>query len=133
MAALIDASLLIAAERGKLDFAAWLEGYPNESFAIGSITHSELWHGVYRADTPARRAAREAWVHMVTEPFEVVPFDEAAASIHARIWAQLEERGEVVGAHDLVLAATALARASAVATFNVRHFQRVPGLTVLAP
>jgi tRNA(fMet)-specific endonuclease VapC len=133
VAALIDASLLIAAERGKLDLGAWLGRHADETFAMGAITLSELWHGVHRAETPARRGAREIWVRGVTERFPIVPFDAAAAEVHAQVWANLARRGVRIGAHDLILAATALATGAAVATANTRELERVPGLRVLGP
>ena len=52
---------------------------------------------------------------------------------YARVWAELESNGQMIGAHDVILAATALERGDAVATFNVRHFAAVPGLTVITP
>jgi predicted nucleic acid-binding protein len=39
----------------------------------------------------------------------------------------------MIGAYDLILAATALERGSVVATFNKRHFVLVPGLNVIEP
>jgi predicted nucleic acid-binding protein len=39
----------------------------------------------------------------------------------------------MIGYHDLIVAATALERGSAVATFNVRHFSVVKGLKVIEP
>jgi predicted nucleic acid-binding protein len=39
----------------------------------------------------------------------------------------------MAGFYDLIVAATALERGSQVATFNCRHFDPVPGLTVIEP
>jgi predicted nucleic acid-binding protein len=52
---------------------------------------------------------------------------------HARIWATLESSGKMIGFYDLIVAATALERGSAVATFNRRHFAAVPGLRLIEP
>jgi tRNA(fMet)-specific endonuclease VapC len=51
--------------------------------------------------------------------------------VHARLWAHLASVGEDVGAHDRLVAATAIGADSRVATVNVRHFDWVPGLDVL--
>ena len=56
----------------------------------------------------------------------------ASVSSHARVWAHLEQAGEAIAAHDLWIAATALAHGLALATGNARHFERVPGLSVVA-
>jgi tRNA(fMet)-specific endonuclease VapC len=39
----------------------------------------------------------------------------------------------MIGFYDVIVAATALERGCQVATFNKRHFNRVPGLTVIEP
>ncbi len=39
----------------------------------------------------------------------------------------------MIGHYDLIVAATALERKAAVATFNIRHFSRVKGLAVFEP
>jgi predicted nucleic acid-binding protein len=48
----------------------------------------------------------------------------------AEIGAALRRRGETVETTDLFIAATALVHGLIVATRNVRHFNRVPGLVV---
>jgi predicted nucleic acid-binding protein len=39
----------------------------------------------------------------------------------------------MIGYYDVIVAATALERGSAVATFNQRHFSQVKGLTIIVP
>ena len=56
MGALIDTSVLIAAERGLLDLEALLNSHAKESIAISAITASELLHGVHRLKSAVRRA-----------------------------------------------------------------------------
>ncbi|MCI0744553.1 MAG: hypothetical protein L0Y58_04020 [Verrucomicrobia subdivision 3 bacterium] len=60
----------------------------------------------------------------------ILPFDLAEARSHARIWADLESRGLMIGPHDLQIAATALAATHDLATLNVQEFQRIPSLKV---
>ena len=64
---------------------------------------------------------------------KILPYTEATALEHARIWADVECSGKMIGFYDLIVAATALERGSAVATFNQRHFARVRGLKVIEP
>lgn len=132
MATLIDSSVLIAAERGSLDLPQFFDQHAGEAFALSSITASELLHGVHRA-TPERRAAREAFVEHLLAHIPVTPFDVVAARIHGRLWAELAEKGVSVGAHDLIIAATALAAGARVATRDERSFPRIPGLVLLIP
>ena len=63
----------------------------------------------------------------------ILPFGLAEARIHARIWAGLTASGTLIGAHDLLIAATALAHGFDLLTDNVREFSRVPGLVVRQP
>jgi tRNA(fMet)-specific endonuclease VapC len=99
---------------------------------ISVITASELLHGVHRADDETTRAQRRAFVEHVLARLDPVPITTQIARIHAEVWAQLERTGNSIGAHDLWIAATALAGGFRVATTNHRHFLRVPGLSVLA-
>lgn len=130
MGVLIDASVLVAAERGQLDFGAVARGRADEPVGIATITASELLHGIYRADSVARRHRREAWVESLLAAVPVLPFDLTAARIHARIWAELLAAGVTVGAHDLLVAATALSAGFSVASRDLRSFPRIPGLPV---
>lgn len=61
----------------------------------------------------------------------VQPFDLGQARVHARIWADLASRGEMIGAHDLQIAAAALALDHELATLNVHEFRRVAGLKLI--
>ena len=98
---------------------------------MAAITASELLHGVHRAD-PANKLSREAFVEMLLHAFPPVPFDLLAARAHSRLWADLAKRGLDVGPHDRIVAASALAMGWRVATGNVRHFERIPGLEVVS-
>ena len=124
----LDSSVLIAAERGQLDLASLLAPAYAEEVAIAAVTASELLHGVFRASGPARRARREAFVERALAVLPVLPFDLTAARVHARVWASLASKGVTVGAHDLLIAATALAHGAAVLTRDERGFRRIPGL-----
>ncbi len=64
MGFLIDASILIAHERGRLDLDTLVRediaGRESESMYLSVVTASELLHGVHRADDSARRARRDS-------------------------------------------------------------------------
>ena len=130
MGILIDSSVFIASERGKLDLNAVLEQRAAEDVAIAAITASELLHGVARAGA-THRPRREAFVEQVLAVFPVIPFDLVAARIHARLSAQLSASGIAAGPHDLLIAATALTAGFAVATRDRRSFPQIPGLSTL--
>lgn len=134
MGILIDASILIAHERSAFastDLAErWIAGREDESLYLSVITVSELLHGVHRADDGPRRMRRSAWVEAVLDQIPVLPIDTPTARAHAELWGGLAAAGTPVGAHDLWIAATAIARGLTLATANRREFERVPGLVV---
>jgi tRNA(fMet)-specific endonuclease VapC len=132
MALIIDADVIIRGERGLFDLSAWLEMQADKDPQIAAITVAELWHGVERA-TGAHKPRRQDYLHMIFDALPIVPYTEATALEHARIWAALESSGKMIGFYDLIVAATALEHGSAVATFNQRHFTQVRGLNVIVP
>ena len=105
----------------------------DEPVALAAITASELLAGVQRADSIQRRARREAFVEAIIDLVPVLPIDLRVARIHAGIWAQLMAAGHTIGAHDMLIAATALAYGYSILTDNVREFHMVPGLSVRQP
>lgn len=125
---IFDSSEIIALERNRADAELLIAGREDEPFGISVVTAAELLHGVERADTEGRRVRRQAFVEKVLELFPVLPFDTPVARIYARIWATLARTGQSVGAHDLIIAATAISLDYAVVTHNVRDFERIEGL-----
>jgi len=130
MAALIDASVLIAAERGQLNLDDISARYAEEDFALSAVTASELLHGLYRARTAAQRHRRQAFVEGLLAQLPVIPFDLTVARVHASLWAGLSERGVVIGERDLMIGATAIAKGYSIATRDERSFPKIPGLKV---
>jgi tRNA(fMet)-specific endonuclease VapC len=132
MGVILDTSVLVAAERGSVRFEALLGSLGEEPVAVASITASELLHGCYRASDPGVRARRGAFVDALLDALPVLPFGLPEARRHAELWAGLARTGKVIGPHDLLIAATALAQGHALVTLNQREFGRVPGLRLVA-
>ena len=128
MAVLIDSSILIEAERGRLDLEPHVARHGDEEAFLSVVTASELLHGVHRATMPDVRARRSAFVEGVLERFSLLSVDLACARAHAHLWAELRQAGALIGPHDLWLAATCVAHGLTMVTANVREFARVPGL-----
>ena len=141
MGTLVDSTVFVQLERNHkrqavaeaLAVVTWRlarEFGVDEEVAIATITASELLQGVHRA-TSEHRARREAFVEAVLETYPIVPFDLRCARVHSRLWADLVAAGTDTGAHDRVIAATALAHGWRLATANVRHFRNVRGLDLV--
>lgn len=130
MGLILDSNVLIQAKRSLRthqfsQFADYGNAY------ISAITVSELLVGVHLANSEARHNQRKAFVEGVLILFPVLEFSTASARIHAELHASLRQKGELIGAHDLIIAATALQHGFAVLTGNVREFNRISGLAVL--
>ena len=132
MAIILDADVIIRGEKRAFDLQRWVAAQPDEQFEVAAITVAELWHGVERA-TGAHRAKRKQYLQAILALLPIIPYTEQTAYEHARIWAELETSGRMIGYYDLIVAATALERGSEVATFNQRHFAQVKGLKVIEP
>jgi len=128
VAALIDSSVFIAGERARIDLTDLLASLGNEPFALSAVTASELLHGLRRSRTIAQRERRNAYVEAIFEQMPVLAFDLAVARVHSAVSAELERTGRQVGAHDLMIAATAMAHDYRVATRDLKSFPKIPGL-----
>ena len=123
--------MIIAAERGKFDLEGLLETYRDEPVRIAAVTASELLHGWERAPAGTRRDRRKRFVEGLLKILPSVPFDLDGARMHAQLWARLEEQGAMIGAHDLLIAATCVREGDAIATLNVKEFSRIVELTLV--
>ena len=131
MAALIDSSVLIAGERGDLDLQRFVAEHGQTDLAIAAISASELLHGVHRLRASARKIRAEAWVEEILAALPVLPFDVSCARAYARLGALLARNGITIGAHDLIIAASAFARGYSVITKDRRGFSRIPEIDLL--
>lgn len=130
MGLVLDTSILVGAERGRFDLVGFLDGEaPGVPVYVSAITASELLHGVHRAEG-ARRKRRESFVEELLADLAVLPFEMISARRHARLRADLERSGMLIGPHDLIIAATCLALHHHLATLNTKEFERVPGLVL---
>ncbi len=128
---MLDTSVLVAAEQRVLRLEPFLDSLEEVPVAISAITAAELLHGCHRADDPGVRARRLAFVDGLLALIPVLPFGLAEARRHAEVWAHLARGGMMIGPHDLVIAATALAQGHALATLHTREFGRVAGLRLV--
>lgn len=134
MGILIESTLIIRAERERLTPARLLgkiaDRWGDVELAISVMSAGELLHGCWRAESPARRAHREEFVEAILSAVPVVPITLPIMRLFAEIDARLRAAGARLPTSDLLIASTALSRGDEVGTGNVRHFRRVPGLTV---
>jgi tRNA(fMet)-specific endonuclease VapC len=97
--------------------------------AIAAVTLAELLVGVELADS-RRRPARERYVTGIVGTIPTEPYDAEVARAHAHLLVHVRRSGRSRGAHDLIIAATGLARARTVVTADAAGFEDLPGLPV---
>jgi tRNA(fMet)-specific endonuclease VapC len=96
------------------------------TISVSPISVAELFYGVKKKQSKKL----EVQVREFLSPLEKLPFDANAALHYGEIRSQLENRGEVIGAYDMLIAAHALALEATLVTNNMREFQRIEHLKV---
>ena len=74
------------------------------------------------------KAKRITSVKTIIISLVVIDFDSKVAKTHANIWSQLRKKGNLIGHHDLIIAASCLHHQHSLLTFNIQEFSRVPNL-----
>ena len=133
MGLILDTSVLVEGERGRIDLSTLKQRYASEEVGISAVTVAELLLGAERAAQPALKMRRAAFAEWIIQTVPILPFGVREARQHAALRALLMEQGTMIGAHDLQIAATALAGGHAVVTRDVTDFSRVPGLELIDP
>lgn len=135
MGIVLDSSVVIAAERRGDTVSQFLKQIlrkvGDQEAVLSSIGLVELAHGIYRARTPAIRQQRETFIHELVSDIAVYPFTKELAFLAGRIDAEQQVLGVNIPFADLLIGATALALGYSVLTGNLRHFQGIPGLSVI--
>lgn len=124
---ILDTTVIIDAER---DDAALEERIGDEDdVAMAAITAAELLVGVELAEG-RRRDHRERYVAEVLGTVPIEGYDLDVARAHARLLAHSRRSGTPRGAHDLIIAATALACAREIVSSDAGAFEGLPGVVV---
>ncbi len=128
MGLVIDTDVWVLAETSadRLELSRW-SAYGDAY--MSAVTASELVVGVERASTAARRAQRGAFVEHLLSLVPVLDFSLPVGRTHARMRAALS-KDVTAGAHDALIAATAIPHGFALLTRNVTEFTIFAGLKV---
>jgi len=121
---LLDTNLVIHYLKGIEPATSRFKAANPAQLALPSIVVYELEYGTVKITNPKRRAILDALI----AAFGQAPFDVDAARESARIRQDLEQRGQVIGPLDLMIAGTALSRGAVLATNKTKEFSRVNGL-----
>lgn len=88
----------------------------------------ELLAGAERARRPAHERRQ---VETTLQHLAVVYPGPGYADVYARLYAQLEARGERIGTMDLLIATAAISEDAPLVTRDRRHFARIPDLELI--
>lgn len=99
---------------------AWLRSQSDSTLFISAFSAAEIQSGIEitRPRDPERARALELWLEEILASFHVLPMDETAF----RIWAKLKHSHSDTLYDDAMVAATAIRHGLTVATRNARHF-----------
>ena len=113
----------------------WMAQQNDEDLFIASLTVAEIRRGLLEKPAGKRRDQLDAWFFGPEGPQSlfagrVLPFDENASLIWARLMADAKTRGQPRSALDTIIAAVAEANQCVVVTVNERDF---PGIETFNP
>lgn len=122
---LLDTTFLIDLQkerRRRTEGAAhqFLSDHPDTSFGISIISLIEYEEGFPDSELAAARQ----FLHV----FPVREINVAVARTAGRIRRSLRASGQLIGDHDILIAATALEHDFGLVTDNASHFERIEGL-----
>ncbi len=131
----LDSSAVIAAERSKQPVPEFIGAVFHArgplDLSLSPVTVAELVHGIYRSKTPEAGQRRRQYIEELVSLIPVHPVTNRTAWLVGQIEGQEAAKGNVLPFNDLMIAAAAIEQGYAVLTGNLRHFQKIPGLTVV--
>lgn len=124
---LLDSSVLIDYFRKthKKNAFLWELMGGNDILAISVITKYEIYVG----SSPAQKPFWDTLFETLT----VYPIDDDVADIAVVVQQKMKQIRLKIDVPDLLIASTALSHNCALATLNIKHFESVPNLILIAP
>jgi predicted nucleic acid-binding protein len=95
------------------------------------VTLVELAHGAARTDTAARKAKRHQFIQELLAALPIHPVTVPVALRVGQVDGENQAKGVRLPLADLLIGVTALELGYIIATGNLRHFQRIPGRSVI--
>ena len=125
---LLDTCTVSDFVKGQPNVLARIKATPPNLIVVSALTRMEVDHGLALNTERAKKLAPILDAFFST--IATLPFDEADAQAAAAIRATLKTQGQPIGAYDVLIAGTGVARGLVVVTSNVGEFKRVSGLHI---
>jgi tRNA(fMet)-specific endonuclease VapC len=122
---LLDTTFLIDADRSDISLNDAIGD--NDDIAVAAITVAELLVGVESARAKTRQN-RQSLVDDIVAALPIVDYDLEVAKAHSQLLVAVRRQGRPRGAHDLIIAATALSSNRTVVTADQSAFSDLPGV-----
>jgi predicted nucleic acid-binding protein len=134
---LLDTNIIsdVVRPRPSAALLAWMAAQQDEDLFIASLTLAEIRRGILQMPEGRRRAELDAWFAGAEGPQalfagRILPFDDRAALLWARLMAEARAAGRPPSALDMIIAAVGVANGCVIVTYNQRDFA---GLAILDP
>ena len=123
---ILDTDFLISLLRGDESTKSMMEKLSREdSYATTVVNVFEVLIGAYRTKT--ERTTRDRIQNFVRS-IDVIDLSADVADQAAKIQAALMDKGELLEARDVLVAAVASKYKASVVTRNIKHFSRIEGV-----
>ncbi len=123
---IVDTGVLVASERDRRGLAGAIE--LDDDIVIAAVTVAELRTGVELA-SESHRAPRADFLRQVLETLPVEPYNFETAEAHGVLLAHVHRSRTKRGAHDLMIAATAVTTGRIILTGDHKAgFGELPGV-----
>jgi predicted nucleic acid-binding protein len=129
---LLDTNILsnITKPEPSVELMAWMADQTDEDLYIASLTVAEIQKGILEKPAGKKRTSLEGWFVGDEGPQRlfanrILPFDETAALIWARLMAEAKASGRSRSGLDTIIAATAQANGCIVVTDNEKDFHGI--------
>lgn len=120
---LLDTTFLIDAERSDANLDSVIDD--NDDIAVAAVTVAELLVGVELSKGKMRHA-RERYVDDLVASLPIINYDLSVARAHSRLLVAVRRQGRPSGAHDLIIAASALSTNRVIVTADQAAFRDFP-------
>ncbi|MGC2457090.1 MAG: type II toxin-antitoxin system VapC family toxin [Gallionellaceae bacterium] len=125
---LLDTCTVSDFVKGQPEVSARIKATSPKLIAVSAVTRMEIEFGLQLNPGRAGKLApvMDAFLASIT----ILPFDDADAKAAGVLRSALQKQGQTIGAYDVLIAGSGLARGLVVVTSNLSEFQRVSGLEV---
>lgn len=124
---ILDTNVFIDCQHGRFD----LKRLPSNEgrYFLTYIVLSEFLVGQYRTDDVLTATAINNYAASLRRTIPCIPFNYKVAEVHAELFNTAKEKN--IGAHDVIIAATAIAYNFKIVTRNIKDFEVFPELGII--